>query len=119
MCRGGNAIGEVQAGAKPGEFGVAERLDLDPASRTTDDGTHRDHDHIQQGMAFGALDGRIVTGRKVGRQAAEGHLLHRGPHLHLLYDPPILPHQTGPQPHQLDAITLTSQPMPVVRHPPF
>ena len=55
----GDAVGQVQEGAQPGELGVAEVLDVIPGVGPGDDGADGDGDDIEQFVEPGAVDAGV------------------------------------------------------------
>ncbi len=72
MVVGGDAIGQLQEGAPPRQFGLAELLDLAPALGPTDDATQGNGNDGEQLVALAVVTtrvsqaGEVVTGWRAG-----------------------------------------------------
>lgn len=66
----GNPVGQSQELLQPGLFGLANLGALHPRVRPADDPPERDHEDLQEVMAFGPLDARIFERSKMVRQVA-------------------------------------------------
>jgi len=106
----GDAVGQIQEGAEPAQFGGAELLDLNPAIGATDHGTDSNRENVEQVVALGALDSWILEWCEVVAKAGDGRLVHRSPHQIIRDSRSILRHHPAFAPPYFDAIALAQTP---------